>query len=1164
MLSVLVVNDSTRAALKKSQRVIAKYLPQVGPATYMGSLSAEGLRDLERELIAMRSRYMSVGCYKVAHDLSPDLQWVVGSKTHFDEEHSLYAHRSRTLAPKIPYVEGTPTAKLLALTLRLAALTHDIGKMSDAFQQKLWRACSRSPGGPRGEFIRHDAMSYRVIRGLGWSYAALSDLPSLSPSALSERVSAPSAEHLRDSFDADLKADLTVLRQVLAPAGARARKPVPPVPLEELVLRVGAFLSLTHHRLPGPGRPAHRGDLTYLLSLSGQTYFNPAESARFVDCLQFSGGNIFESDLDLGAALRKVLTDLRDVTAALQEDFDQNAFLRLALAYARPVLVLSDYLASGLKSGEPVAHGALLGNTIRSSDPAKPAVPGDSLATHVRSVYHHARRQAQFALNLSANSLVPMPELSRSAQRAIDAKRRPAGKFAWQAELHAHIKSHTTEQPSFVAVTASTGSGKTIASAQIMRALGSNRWTYCLGLRSLTLQTGRSYQEDLSLTDADLAVVIGDQIARKAFEKEVADGAVTAGSESLAQQPEAVVSSTEQSQAWIESLIPGRRPGALRDVFGARKLNYVATPVVVCTIDQLIGVTRLSSVTKAFDYKRLQSADLVLDEVDNYSPSELKHLARLCFLVGLSRKNLVCLSATMGPLHIESLLYAYRDGLRLNHSLTGLGADLRFTTASDLCDPDSVSVTAGTDLTVALNHNEKFNLAARVLSLRLPPKAIPFLLDCEAGNHAAVLDGAIAMHRRNSTLVGNAQVSAGFIRMNTVSSARKLAKYLLETVNLPDDVELAVVCYHAKYAGLALSLIDRALNVVTNRKRLVAGQEFSKEAIEAYIAPILAGTGKQNLLIIAVTTSIIETGRDHDYDWAILEPSSHRSHIQAAGRVRRHRGAHTVPAGNVGFIAYPARACSTGEFKPANPIKVFSYPGPLTALADRRFFDVELSYHDMLTQACAELAGGKLLEADLARDSSAHGFLSEYAGGMRNTVSLTQPRDIQNSLAMLEQYVLYKALTEPEGLQDMSKRESSVSARAQQAKGLWLTSWAYQDDFRDDATAFLEDQVYLMHRSTLQSGKHQVVNPVTASGAVPAHVHRDKVELASPFRSLLTGAAGGIKSMEELLEEEAAALAEHGFSASDLLGFSCFAPERYATATPAKVSYSPLLGFENT
>jgi CRISPR-associated endonuclease/helicase Cas3 len=38
-----------------------------------------------------------------------------------------------------------------------------------------------------------------------------------------------------------------------------------------------------------------------------------------------------------------------------------------------------------------------------------------------------------------------------------------------------------------------------------------------------------------------------------------------------------------------------------------------------------------------------------------------------------------------------------------------------------------------------------------------------------------------------------------------------------------------------------------------------------------------------------LASPVAEVGRDHDYDWAIVEPSSMRSIIQLAGRIRRHR-----------------------------------------------------------------------------------------------------------------------------------------------------------------------------------------------------------------------------------------------------------------------------------
>jgi len=42
-------------------------------------------------------------------------------------------------------------------------------------------------------------------------------------------------------------------------------------------------------------------------------------------------------------------------------------------------------------------------------------------------------------------------------------------------------------------------------------------------------------------------------------------------------------------------------------------------------------------------------------------------------------------------------------------------------------------------------------------------------------------------------------------------------------------------------------------------------------------------------LFVVLATSVAEVGRDHDYDWAIVEPSSMRSIIQLAGRIQRHR-----------------------------------------------------------------------------------------------------------------------------------------------------------------------------------------------------------------------------------------------------------------------------------
>jgi len=70
---------------------------------------------------------------------------------------------------------------------------------------------------------------------------------------------------------------------------------------------------------------------------------------------------------------------------------------------------------------------------------------------------------------------------------------------------------------------------------------------------------------------------------------------------------------------------------------------------------------------------------------------------------------------------------------------------------------------------------------------------------------------------------------------------------------------------------------------------------------------------KQIILVLA--SPVCEVGRDHDYDWMIIEPSSMRSIIQASGRARRHR---TEPyfhpnvfimETNIRHFRHPQQAC---------------------------------------------------------------------------------------------------------------------------------------------------------------------------------------------------------------------------------------------------------------
>jgi CRISPR-associated endonuclease/helicase Cas3 len=74
---------------------------------------------------------------------------------------------------------------------------------------------------------------------------------------------------------------------------------------------------------------------------------------------------------------------------------------------------------------------------------------------------------------------------------------------------------------------------------------------------------------------------------------------------------------------------------------------------------------------------------------------------------------------------------------------------------------------------------------------------------------------------------------------------------------------------------------------------------------------------------IVVATPVEEIGRDHDFDWAIIEPSSSQSIVQTAGRVNRHR-LISVTMPNVALLQFCYKEV---KGKVENEKRAFFHPG---------------------------------------------------------------------------------------------------------------------------------------------------------------------------------------------------------------------------------------------
>ncbi len=138
-----------------------------------------------------------------------------------------------------------------------------------------------------------------------------------------------------------------------------------------------------------------------------------------------------------------------------------------------------------------------------------------------------------------------------------------------------------------------------------------------------------------------------------------------------------------------------------------------------------------------------------------------------------------------------------------------------------------------------------------------------------------------------------------------------LAKYLMAEI-YPKDIEVRVMAYHSNQVLLLRHDQEKHLDAVLKRNEK-EGEE-PKAFANSIIRSHLESSHSKNMIFIVVATPVEEVGRDHDFDWAVIEPSSYRSIIQLAGRVHRHRKG-VIDKANIALMEYNFKAFIAGDKK---------------------------------------------------------------------------------------------------------------------------------------------------------------------------------------------------------------------------------------------------------
>lgn len=126
----------------------------------------------------------------------------------------------------------------------------------------------------------------------------------------------------------------------------------------------------------------------------------------------------------------------------------------------------------------------------------------------------------------------------------------------------------------------------------------------------------------------------------------------------------------------------------------------------------------------------------------------------------------------------------------------------------------------------------------------------------------------------------------GLIRVANIKHAIRLAQFLSDHLS-----EANVACYHANDWLISRFYKEQRLDQLLTRHKDGKKRKTGNEQIEQddEMIDLIQKSNSLNIPFIVIATPVEEVGRDHDFDWAIIDASSVQSIVQTAGRVNRHR-----------------------------------------------------------------------------------------------------------------------------------------------------------------------------------------------------------------------------------------------------------------------------------
>ena len=941
-MNVLFVSQCSKRALTETRRILDQFAERRGERTWQTPITQAGLDTVRKLLRQTARKNTAVACHWIRGRDHSELIWVVGDTRQFNDEGAVPTHTTASNVLRAGDENAWHHLPQMTALTALAALLHDLVKATEAFQNRLKDQAVRERN-----LYRHEWVSLRLFQAFvgddgdaGW---------------LRRLAACDEAETDVRAFQALWldRAGGRLLCDGLDEPSAQNHLPFAALANAPLAQAV-AWLVFTHHRLPC--MPVKQPD--------GSS--DEDTDPQRIDYRRFGARPFDVKATELEGVLARISADWNEPREKVDHAATQThwkfphglpvttlAWRKQAARYAQKLLELSSAAAS-----EPVLHDPFAMHVSRLclmladhhyssiSDPdrRKPYLQPDCklYANTLRrefknnsAQYLSSSRQApvfnqtldehllgvQAHATLVARSLPSLTHSLPALKNHPPLKKRSADpRFSWQdkaADLAASVRARTMAQGAFIVNMASTGCGKTLGNARVMNALADPatglRCAFAIGLRTLTLQTGRVFQKDLKLGDDQLAIQVGGAASRALFDywEQQAEAAGSASSQALLYDPllpAAAAAADNEPHVFDEGgvLFEGndQHPLLQRLTDDVQVRRLIGAPLLACTVDHLTPATEsLRGGRQIAPMLRLMTGDLVLDEPDDFDMADLPALTRLVHWAGLLGARVLLSSATLPPALVEGLFLAYRAGREVFQRHRSerpsepvnpccLWIDEFHQAALDCADGPAFrgAHTQYVQKRVAQLAKAEVQRLAQIASL--PDTWQSMDKSARRKDFARLaLEQAWQLHQlpHNHSIdpASGKRVSLGHIRMANIDPLYDVALAIYELGAPAAGVHVHLCVYHSQFPLLARSAIEQQLDTVLNRRAAKDGQDPALQ--RPVLRKLIDAHPEPDHLFIVLGSPVTEVGRDHDYDWAVVEPSSMRSLIQLAGRVRRHR-----------------------------------------------------------------------------------------------------------------------------------------------------------------------------------------------------------------------------------------------------------------------------------